>query len=128
MTVKVTMNEGSPPTPSQQAIAATHATHLVVDSAGRRITLRKPGVLAQFKLVEALGEVAENRIYMRMVLPLLYVTDIDNEPVVMLMKKSEVEILIKRLDDHGIQAVMNGMEEHFGEMSDPEADKAAIKK
>lgn len=125
--VKVTINP--PQTPSQQAVSAASQTYAVVDSRARRITLKKPGVLQQFKLVEALGEVAENRVYMRMALPLLYVTDIDGEGVVTLMRKSEVEALIQRLGDEGLEAVMHGMEKHYGGMeSDPEADKAVLKK
>jgi hypothetical protein len=125
---KVTVNDPPAQTPSQQAVAAASQTHVEVDSRARRIALKKPGVLQQFKLVEALGEVAENRVYMRMVLPLLYVSDIDGEPVVTLMKKSEVEALIQRLGDEGIEAVMKGMEKHFGTVSDPEADKVTLKK
>jgi hypothetical protein len=124
--VKLTMNTA--PTPSQQAVASASQTYVVVDSRARRITLKKPGVLQQFKLVEALGEVAENRVYMRMVLPLLYVSDIDGEAVVTLMRKSEVEALIQRLGDEGLEAVMHGVETHYGEKSDPEADKAVLKK
>ncbi|MDB6104042.1 MAG: hypothetical protein JWO52_4041 [Gammaproteobacteria bacterium] len=123
--VKLTLN---PQTPSQQAVAAASETHTVTDSKGRRIVLKKPGVLKQFRLVEALGEVAENRVYMRMALPLLYVTDIDGEAVVSIMKKSELEALIQRLGDEGLETVMKAMDEHYGTMSDPEADKAALKK
>lgn len=122
--VKVTLD---PQTPTQQAVAKASQTFNVADSLGRVITLKNPGVLAQFHLIRALGEDAENRVYVRMVMPLIYVSAIDGEMVLPITKKSEIDAVIKRLDEHGIAATLEGMEKHFG-LSDPEADQAAIKK
>lgn len=124
--VKVTLNP-TPMTPSQEVVAKAAQTFQVFDSVGRPIVLRQPGVLAQYRLVEALGDAAENRTYLRMVLPLIYVSEIDGIAVSAVHKKSEVEALIQRLDNHGLEAVRLGLEEHFGD-PDPEADRAAIKK
>ena len=119
----VTINE----TPSAQVIAPTQAEYSVTDAQGRTIKLKKPAVLAQYRLVEALGASASNSAYMNMVLPLIYVVAIDEDVVYPAMKKSEVEALIQRLDEDGIQAVMEGVQEYFGK-ADPEADKQALKK
>ena len=113
-------------TPSQQVLAKAAAAVTVHDSTGRAIELKKPVVLAQYRLIEILGDSAKNETYTRMVLPLIYVASVDGEPVVALAKKSELEALIQRLDEHGIAAVMNGVAEHFG-AQDPEKDKAALK-
>ncbi len=118
--VKVTLS------PSEELIAKASAEQLVEDSTGRVITLRKPGVLAQYRLVELLGKAAENQVYMGMVLPLLYVAAINDDRLPALSNKREVEALIQRLDEAGIEAVMKGVQEHFG-APDPEADKAALK-
>lgn len=126
MTTKVTLNE-SVTTPSQEAVAKSLRAVQVVDSTGRKITLKKPGVLAQFRLVEALGAVAENRVYMAMVLPLIYVCDIDGEPVTTVLRKSEVDALIQRLDEYGIESVMKAIQDNFTP-PDPEADKDSLKK
>lgn len=123
--VKLTMSPAL--TPSQQILAKAAESFTITDSKGRGIVLKKPGVLAQFRLVEALGDTASNQVYMRMVLPLIYVTEIDGQHATAPTKKIEIEALIQRLDEHGIAAVMDGVSQHFGE-SDPEADKTAIKK
>lgn len=115
--------------PSQQVIA-TNEPVVVIDSTGRKITLKKPAVLAQFRFVSALGADAENRVYMGMTLPLLYVAAVGDEPVNTFFKKFEIEALIQRLDDHGIAAVMKGVRQHFkGPDDDEDEDEVeAIKK
>jgi hypothetical protein len=103
-------------TPSQQMKAATQFE--VTDERGRVFVLAKPDVLAQFRLVEALGETAMNQAYMGMVFPLLFIRAIDGEAVSSLHNKLEVEALIKRLDEDGIQAVTLGVHEHFAQPSE----------
>ena len=120
--VKVQLNE----TPSAQIVAKASAVAETIDPRGRIISLKKPGVLAQFRLVEALGDTAKNEVYMRMVLPLIYVSAIDGDPVAPPTRKSEVEALIQRLDEDGISAVMEAVSANYG-ATDPEADKAALK-
>lgn len=122
MPPKVTLN----PTPTQELIAKAQAEVVVKDSAGRAITLKKPGVLAQYRLVEVLGDSAANRTYVNMVMPVIYVAAIDGEAVYVPSKKSEVEALIQQLDEHGLDAVMQGIAQHFG-ASDADKDKAALK-
>lgn len=97
----------------------------VIDAKARVIKLRRPGSLAQYRLVEAIGDAASNQTYMGMVLPLIYIASIDGEPVTT-RSKAQVEALIQRLDDDGIKAVMEGVQANFGS-PDPEADKAALK-
>jgi len=112
-------------TASEELVAQARSEFDVTDSAGRSIKLRKPGVLAQYRLVEALGDAAQNTVYMSMVLPLIYVASIDGNPV-RTQNKVQIEALIQQLDEHGIKAVMEGVQENFGS-PDPEADKAALK-
>ncbi len=120
---KVTVKES---TPSAQLIAKAMQEVTVTDSTGRAIKLRKPGVLAQYRLVEVLGQAAENRVYLSMCIPLIYVSEIDGIAVSQPSTKLQVEALIQRLDEHGIDAVSEGVQENFGKQ-DPEADKAVIK-
>lgn len=115
---KVTLNE----TPSAQLVKKATAEVVVVDVRGRSITLKKPGVLAQFRLVEILGDAAKNEVYMGMVLPLIFIAAIDGELVPQPVNKLQVEGLIQRLDEDGINAVMAGVQEHFGRV-DPEGSK-----
>jgi hypothetical protein len=115
-----------PTTPSAEVVAKATAEVTVTDARGRVITLKKPGVLAQFRLVEALGDSAKNQTYLGMVLPLIFVTAIDGDPVYQPSKKSEVEALIQQLNDEGIEAVMNGVNENFGK-TDTDLDKERLK-
>ncbi|MGF2075647.1 hypothetical protein, partial [Enterococcus casseliflavus] len=84
------------------------------DASGRVITLRKPGILAQYRLIDALGNSARNEVYVGMVMPVLFVAQIDNVPISPLRTKAEVEALIQQLEDVGMEAVMAGVKEHFG--------------
>lgn len=102
-------------TPSEQVTAHVRAEYGVTDALGRRITLKKPNVLAQFKLVRMMGESAKNSAYMAMVSPLTYVTAIDGDPVALPMSERELEVLIQRLDEAGFLAVVEGIQEHFGD-------------
>lgn len=100
-------------TPSAQIIKAAAKTFEVTDELGRTIALKKPGVLAQYRLVEAMGNLAQNQAYMGMILPLIFITAIDGAPVATPGSKAEAEALIMRLDEEGIQAVMTAVQEHF---------------
>jgi len=113
-------------TPSEEVVQKAVADVTITDPRGRAITLKKPGVLAQFRLIEALGDTAKNEVYMGMVLPLIFISAIDGEAIFTPTRKSEIEALIQRLDEDGVTAVVTGVQEHFGKTS-PDADKAAIK-
>lgn len=119
-TVKVSIN------PTEQIIAKANAEEVVTDPKGRPIKLKKPGVLAQFRLVEALGDTAQNAVYMGMVMPLIFVAEIDGDPVFPPNTKREVEALIQRLDTEGVNFVAQTVQEKFGQ-TDAEKDKAALK-
>jgi hypothetical protein len=117
----------------RKAAAETEAliqpdTHVVTDAKGRAITLTKPGPLAQFRLVRMLpADVAENRAYVMMVLPLLFVTAIDGDGVPPPQTERQIEALIQRLDEGGLAAVISGVQEKWGSQ-DPEAAAGEIKK
>ena len=118
---KVTLN------PSEEVIKAANAETTCTDARSRVIRLKKPGILAQYRLIEALGDTAKNEVYMSMVLPLIFVTQIDEDAVHLPTSKPQLEALIQRLDEEGIAAVMKAVQEHYGK-ADPEADREALKK
>lgn len=118
--VSVTLN------PSQQAVKAALKDVTVIDALGRSIRLKKPAVLAQYRIVDALGDSAKNQAYMSMVLPLIYVNSIDGNPVILPSSKTEVEALIQKLDEEGISAVMTGVQANFA-VGDPDVDRERIK-
>lgn len=112
--------------PSEQAVKMRVSEATVTDPAGRIIKLKRPGVLAQYRLIEMLGDSASNQAYLSLVAPLAYVVRIDDAPVLIATKK-QLEALIQQLDEDGIAAVMAGVKEHFG-ATDPAADREALKK
>lgn len=125
-TVTITeAGDAAQPTASEQLIRLAAAEVATTDPKGRRIVLRKPGVLSQFRLVEMLGDTASNKTYVNMVLPITYVGSIDGDPV-SIGTKRELEALIQRLDEDGIVAVAQAVQENFGEQ-DTEANKESVK-
>jgi hypothetical protein len=95
-----------PGSPSAEMVRKALQEQVITDERGRQLTVRRPGVLAQFRLVEAVGpEAASNQTYMQMINPLLYLGKIDGEDVLPPMSKREVEVLIQRLDEEGLAAL-----------------------
>lgn len=121
---KLTMN----PTKSSEPSIAP-AQHVVVDAKGRKLTLKEPDILAPYRLVEMLGNSSENRVYMQMVFPFIYLVAIDDDTHIHLNNKRELEALIKRLDHEGVKALREGVESEFGVKPDGEQTQdATIKK
>lgn len=120
---KVTLRE----TPSEQLIK--QASDITVkDASGRVFTLKEPDVFAPFALVKVVGaESAENHVYMGMILPLLYLSDIDGDPVFLPKSEREIEATIRRLGNEGVRTLRKAVEAHFGAASE-EVEKAEIKK
>lgn len=123
----VKMNKGAP-TPTQQMTEDANRAHVVVDSKGRRITLQKPGLLAQFRLVKIVGgDTAMNRVYMGMLLPVTFVVAIDDSPVPAPTTQAQLDALIQRLDEHGLSACAAGLQEHWGDGESAEDQLEAVK-
>jgi hypothetical protein len=122
--VKATMVKNA--TPTDELLNKTLQEVSVVDARGRVIKLKKPNILAQYDLIELLGESAKNEIYRAMVLPAIYVTAIDNHAVYPPTTKLELRAIIQRLDEDGLRAVSDGVNENF---ADKEEDvKESLKK
>jgi hypothetical protein len=121
--VKVTIRDR----PTDHLIRDALKETVVSDARGRRIRLTRPSALAQYKIVQVMGgDSSSNATYVQMVLPLLFVSAIDDDPVFFPAKAIEIDALIQRLDEDGIAAVMKGVSENFAK-EDPEAERDAIK-
>ncbi|MRW88868.1 hypothetical protein GJ699_02600 [Duganella sp. FT80W] len=89
------------------------------------ITLKKPGVLAQYRIVEIVGgDAAKNQTYMGMVLPLLWIIAINETPTPPISTKRELEALITRLGEVGTDAVMGHV---YGNPAEAELSEEAVK-
>lgn len=97
-------------TPSEAVVKAANKIHVVTDSRGRKISVKRPGVLGQYHLVKMLGpELAKNTVYLNMAMPVLWVEAIDGEPLFRPNSELELEAALQRLDDEGLEAVMQFM-------------------
>lgn len=106
-------------TPSEEVVQKATEVFYAQDGRGRRIGLKKPGVLAQFRLVDLLGETAKNEVYMGMILPLIWVCSIEEngtvEEVLFPATRSELDALIQRIDEDGIIAIATELNKAAGE-------------
>jgi hypothetical protein len=113
-------------TPSEQVVAQAKAEVTITDEQGRSIVLRKPPILAEYRIVEAMGDSAMNAVYHAMVAPLIFVSSINGDEVELPTTKRQIEALIQRLDHDGIKAVNKSVQENWG-VKDPEAEKDSRK-
>lgn len=96
-----------PVSPSAELVRQAVQETVLEDAKGRKIRVRKPSVLAQFRIVEAAGpQLASNSTYMQMVNPLIYLAEIDGDPVSIPATSREIDALILRLDDEGMDALL----------------------
>lgn len=120
--VEITQQGASAPAVSEKP---AHIT--VTASDGMVLTLREPDVLAPYRLVRLVGgEAAENRMYMAMVFPFLYLAAINGEEVYPPNSGRELEALIQRVGRAGAEALRSGVDQFTS--TDEEADAAAVKK
>jgi hypothetical protein len=79
---------------------------VITDKAGRRLTLRKMGMLELLRLFKALGpDLSMNRSYLGLATVVSAVSMIDEVPVPFPANEAAVEALIDRLGDDAIAAV-----------------------
>lgn len=117
--------------PSQRIINDAKRTVDIKDGQGRIFTLQKFDYLDQTRLVAAIGEErAQNKVYLGMVMPILFVKAIDGMPIPKIFTLNEIDALLIRLGETGMTAIIEGVIEHFpelGKLNEQEA-KENIKK
>ncbi len=83
---------------------------VITDKSGRRLTLRKFGVLETLRLFKALGpELSLNRPYLGYAKVASSVSMIDDVPVPAPLSEADVEAVLARLGDDGLAAVSESM-------------------
>lgn len=107
-------------TPSATIVAAATETLSVVDELGRRLTLRNLTALDKLRIFKAAGaELSTNQLWLAMAILACSVTAIDDIPVPLPGSEAQIEALVGRLGDAGIEAAAQAME------PSPEGDDAA---
>lgn len=110
-------------TPSQQVVQAAASTATVVSDEGRTITVTKLGPLKRMRLFEIIGpEAARNEKYVGIAALACAVTHIDGERVPSPNTKREVEALVDRLGDDGLNAVGEAAAQIMGFERDEEGN------
>jgi hypothetical protein len=83
---------------------------VVTDKTGRRLTLRKFGLLETLRLYKALGpELSTNAAYMGVAQVVSSVAMLDDIPIPFPNGESAIENLIERLGDEAIKAVASAI-------------------
>ena len=108
--------------PSDEIINTANAVETIT-TGSLRIGLKKPGALAQYDIVEVVGDSAKNEVYMNMVMPLTYVCEIDGEEQTLPSTKRELRALIQRLGTEGIDAIVTHLSSKILNTSSDELTK-----
>jgi hypothetical protein len=130
MPPKVTMNPPQATAPAATAPVAEPVedrdTRHVVDGRGRKLTVTRPDLLAEFRFVEAAGpEAAANTIWMGMVMPLIYLRELDGELIIPPISKRQIDALISRVGREGYVALATAIQSIIE--ADAERERQSVK-
>ena len=93
-------------TPSSRIVAAAQAVTETIDALGRRLALRRLTALDKLRLFKAAGPLlAQNPPWLGTALLAASVTAIDDIPVPPPVSEAQIEAIVQRLGDEGINAV-----------------------
>lgn len=96
-------------TATAQVTQATTQPESVTDSLGRTLSLRKVGALQKLRLFKACGANASSNPYLGMAMLASAVSAIDEIPVAQPVNEQQIEALVQRLGDEGLEAVGTAM-------------------
>lgn len=111
---KLTINDLPVDTPSAQIIKAANKTATATDTQGRVLTIRRMTALAKMRLFALAGpELSKNEQWVSLAALASSVTHINGD-LVTTNSIREIEFLVERLDDDGLEAVGAVYMETFG--------------
>ncbi len=97
-------------TPSARLIAAAQAAPTTIDSDGRVLALRRLTALDKLRLFKAAGPaLAQNHLWLGMATLAYSVAAIDDVPVPAPINEAQIEALVSRLGDAGINAIASAL-------------------
>lgn len=112
------------PAPVPTGVTVIDERHaLVVDSAGRRLKIKRLSALDRVRLFRAAGANSENRMLMAYASAAASVVEIDSLPVAFPASQVALDALIGRLDEHGLEAAV----EELAALAGPDDAVAAAK-
>lgn len=93
-------------TPTEQVIASALRTVDVRDGRGRNLKVRRLTALDTLRLLKAAGPIlAQNQPWLSMAMLAISVTEIDHVPVPTPMSEAQIESLVDKLGEDGMEAV-----------------------
>jgi hypothetical protein len=108
--------------PTQVVLSAAAQTVVVTDKKGRRFVVRPPTALDTLRLFKAAGPVlAQNEPWLAMASLASTVTEIDGVPVPSPTSETQVEALVDRLGDDGLEALASSVNNPDHNLADIEA-------
>jgi hypothetical protein len=111
-------------TPTKTILAGVAARPEITDATGRRLRVRPPTALDTLRLLKAAGPtLAENQAWLSMAALAVAVTEIDGIPVVTPVSEAQIEALVDRLGDVGLEAVAAALDDPSSQRG---SDDAAI--
>jgi hypothetical protein len=127
--VSVTVNEARAETPTETVVKVANTTVTVKTADGRDITIKKVSTLDRMRLFELVGpENVKNEAYFGYAMLAYHVTAIDGEPVAKPGTKLQLEALVQRLDDAGMNAVGQAVLDNFlNSIQSPDDAREAVK-
>lgn len=91
--------------PSEKIISGAAQTSEVRDALGRKLTLRRLNAVDRLRLFKAVGPMlSENAAYLGMAMLAVSVSSIDDVPVPAPGNEAQLEALVLRLGDEGLEA------------------------
>lgn len=113
---RATMRQGAPTTetPSEQIVKSASEIRYVTDSRGRKIGVIKPSPLQRYRLMKILGsDACKNEILLGNAMMAFIVRSINGDQI-LVNSERQLEVMLERLDDDGLAAVIKCLAEEFG--------------
>ena len=117
-------------TATQEIIEKANKIVTLIDDFGREINIKQPSIILETRLLEILGNSAQNVPLLNYYAPLLYIVTLDKLPFTIGSTRQEIDAALERLDRVGLKKVVVGIQENFSEnnLSNEKEAKEAIKK
>jgi hypothetical protein len=113
--------------PSQEITKASTGMGFATDVRGRRIAVVKPSAILRMRLLRMLGKDADNGPLLGNCMLACLVREIDGDKIMMPNSYREIEMLVERLDDDGLAAVVDALKELGVEPKIAEDDEDTIR-
>lgn len=124
-TPTVTIRAGDGESPAESIIKSAKKTAEVIDARERVITVKRLSALERMRLFASAGpELSQNQQWIGLAALAASVVSIDGDPVPKPGTRREIEFLVERLDDDGLEAVAQCYVESFGVQADELSDVA----